>query len=80
MKPHLNQEERHTVSTAESVAYSLPLKEWLTPRELEEEFSIKISTQNKMRGEKTIPYSKVGNFIRYSRVEINTMFENAKVV
>lgn len=55
-------------------------KEWLSPLDLEEEFGIKISTQNKMRMAKTLPYSKIGKFVRYSRVKINQMFEDAKVV
>ncbi len=55
-------------------------KEWLSPLDLEEEFGIKISTQNKMRMAKTLPYSKVGKFVRYSRTKINQMFEDAEVV
>ena len=54
-------------------------KEWLSPHDLEEEFGIKISTQNKMRMAKKIPYSKVGKFVRYSRTKINKMFEDAEV-
>lgn len=56
------------------------LKEWLTPHELEETFNIKMSTQNKMRMAKTLPHSKVGKFIRYSRTRINQMFADAEVV
>jgi len=56
------------------------VKEWLTPKELESEFGIKISTQNKMRMRKVIPYSKVGKFVRYSRTKINQMFEDAEIV
>ena len=57
-----------------------PLKEWLTPLELEKEFGIKISTQNKMRMAKTLPYHKIGKYVRYHRPDINKMFLNAKVV
>jgi len=57
-----------------------PLKEWLSPLELEKEFGIKISTQNKMRMAKTLPHSKVGKFIRYSRIRINQMFIDAEIV
>ncbi len=59
---------------------NVPLKEWLSPLELEEEFGIKRSTQNKMRMKKVIPYSKLGKFVRYSRTKINQMFEDAEVV
>ncbi len=58
----------------------VPMKEWLSPLELEEEFGIKVSTQNKMRMKKIIPYSKLGKFVKYSRTKINQMFEDAKVV
>ena len=56
------------------------LKEWLTPAELQSLYGIKISTQNKMRMAKTLPYSKVGKFIRYSRTKINQMFKDAEVI
>lgn len=55
------------------------LHEWLTPKQFEEEYQIKISTQNKMRRARKLPYSKVGNFIRYNRTKINKMFESAEV-
>ena len=57
-----------------------PQKDWLTPADLEAEYGIKISTQNKMRMKKTLPYSKVGKFVRYSRTKINKLFEDAEVV
>lgn len=55
-------------------------KDWLSPVELEQEFGLKTSTQNKMRMAKKIPYSKVGSFVRYSRVKINEWLEDAAVV
>ena len=54
-------------------------KEWISPQELVEEFGISKSTQAKMRMKKTIPYSKVGNFVRYSRTEIHKWLSEAKV-
>ena len=54
-------------------------KDWLSTNDLEEEFGIKISTQNKMRMAKKISYSKVGKFVRYNRTKINKMFEDAEV-
>ena len=55
-------------------------KEWLTPQDLEIEFGIKISTQNKMRMARKLPYSKIGKFVRYNRSKINKMFEDAEVL
>ena len=43
-------------------------------------YEIKKSTQAKMRMYNKIPFSKVGNFIRYDRVEIDKWLENHKVV
>lgn len=56
------------------------VKNWLLPIEFEEEFGIKVSTQNKMRMRKAIPYSKIGNFIWYSRAKINKWLEDAEVL
>ena len=49
-------------------------KEWLTPKDLEEEFGIKQKTQEKMRmasHPSDIPFSKVGKFVYYERAQIN---------
>ena len=56
------------------------LKMWLSPQDLENEFGIKMSTQNKYRMAKKLPYSKVGKFVKYSRAKINKLFEDAEVV
>ena len=55
------------------------MKEWLTPLELEQEFGIKVNTQNRMRMAGRLPYSKVGKFVRYSRTRINQLFSDADV-
>ena len=56
-------------------------KLWLSPEELEVEFGIKRSTQNKMRMRKAIPYSKIGaKVVRYNRDRINQWLSDAKVV
>ena len=55
-------------------------KLWLTPDELEVEFGILKSTQNKMRMAKTLPFHKIGKYVRYHRPDINQMFLDAKVV
>jgi len=48
---------------------------WLNTDTLEEEFGIAKSTQAKYRSDKTIPYSKVGGFIFYSREKIYQWLE-----
>lgn len=58
----------------------LSQKEWLTPVELESEFHIATSTQAKLRISKTLPYHKIGKYVRYKRADINEWFDNAKVV
>ena len=55
-------------------------KQWLDPNELETEFNISKSTQAKKRMNRTIPFHKVGKYIRYKREDINQMFEDAKVI
>ena len=51
-------------------------KLWLTPKELESEYSISVSTQAKWRMDRKIPFSKVGKFIRYNREDINQWLKN----
>lgn len=55
-------------------------KEWLTPADLEAEYDIPKSSQNKMRIKKYIPYSKIGGRVRYSRTAINKWLEDAAIV
>ena len=55
-------------------------KPWLNADELEAEFGILKSTQAKMRMARTLPYHKVGKYVRYHRPDINKMFLDAKVV
>jgi len=54
-------------------------KEWLTPKELAQEFRFSESTQAKYRMERKIPFSKIGRYIRYSRDEINKWLEVNRV-
>lgn len=54
-------------------------KRWLSPKNLEQEFEITISTQAKLRMGKKIPFSKIGKFIRYDRILINKWLENHNV-
>ncbi len=55
-------------------------KTWLNADELEVEFGILKSTQSKMRMAKTLPYHKIGKYVRYHRPDIDKMFLDAKVV
>lgn len=58
------------------------LKRWLSPRDLEEEFGISQSSQSKMRmssNSSTLPFSKIGKYIKYDRIEIDKWFENHRV-
>ena len=55
-------------------------KTWLNTEELEDEFGILKSTQAKMRMAKTLPYHKIGKYVRYHRPDIDQMFLNAKVI
>ena len=55
-------------------------KDWLNSDELEAEFGILKSTQSKMRMARTLPYHKIGKYVRYHRPDINRMFLDAKVV
>ena len=54
-------------------------KSWLTPMELETEYGFSKSRQARLRMERKIPFSKIGNYIRYSREAINHWLENARV-
>jgi hypothetical protein len=58
------------------------LKRWLSPRELELEYGFSLSAQAKMRMIKnhvSIPYSKVGGYVRYDRFEIDKWLENHQI-
>jgi hypothetical protein len=55
-------------------------KEWLSTIDLEKEFGISISSQNKMRMAKKIPYSKFGKKVFYSRSKINALLEGCAIV
>ena len=57
-------------------------KRWLNPAEFAEEFSISKSSQSKMRmasNNSLLPFSKVGKFVLYDRVEINKWLEDHQV-
>lgn len=57
-------------------------KRWLTPQELEKEYGFNKSSQAKMRmfsNSSNLPFSKVGKFIRYDRIEIDMWLEEHRV-
>lgn len=57
-------------------------KRWLSPKDLEEEFGFSMSTQSKMRmtsNSSSLPFSKVGKYIRYDRVEIDKWLEDHRI-
>lgn len=57
-------------------------KRWLSPKELAEEFGFSESSQAKMRmasSSSTLPFSKVGKYIKYDRIEIDKWLESHKV-
>ncbi|CAA6805372.1 MAG: Unknown protein [uncultured Sulfurovum sp.] len=56
-----------------------PQKRFMTPKELASEYSFSTSTQAKLRMKNKIPFSKIGRYIRYDRIEIDKWIENNKV-
>jgi hypothetical protein len=58
----------------------LKKKRWLSPAELEKEYSLTKSTQAKMRMGGKLPYSKIGALVRYDREEIDKLWEKSKIV
>ncbi len=59
---------------------SLLRPEWLDPIDLATEYKVTINRQKTLRKDRQIPYHKKGNYIRYSRVEIDQWFRDGKVV
>lgn len=61
---------------------NLHSKRWLTPSDVEEEFGFSKSTQAKMRmasNSSNIPFSKIGKYIRYDRIELDKWLEDHKI-
>ncbi len=55
-------------------------KEWLNPREVNEEFNFSTSTLAKWRmNNLNLPFSKMGKYIRYKRDDIIHFLESNKV-
>ena len=55
-------------------------KEWLSPKEVEAEYGLSVSTLAKWRmAKKNIPFSKIGKAVKYKRSDIET-FLNASAI
>lgn len=54
-------------------------KRWLNPKELYIEYGFTESNQGKLRMKRAIPFSKMGNYIRYDRIEIDKWIESNAV-
>ena len=55
---------------------------WMTPKQLTEEYGFSESWQNKARmvsSGSTLPFHKVGKFVKYDRHEIDQWIEQHKV-
>ena len=57
-------------------------KRWFDPSEFEKEYGFSKSTQSKMRmssNASTLPFSKIGKFIRYDRILIDKWLEDHQI-
>jgi len=54
-------------------------KRWLNPKNLADEYGFGESNQAKLRMERKIPFSKIGRYIRYDRIEIDKWLELNRV-
>jgi len=70
----------HNIENLINEVSKLKKKRWLTPDELEKEYGITKSTQAKKRMNGRLPYSKLGQLVRYDRNKIDELLENAEVV
>lgn len=52
---------------------------FMTPKQLEEEYSFSENNQAQMRMKKRIPYIKVGGYVKYDRIEIDKWLEQNAV-
>ena len=55
-------------------------KRWFDPDDLFKKYGFTKSNQAIMRMEKRIPFSKIGRYVRYDRIEIDKWLENHAVV
>lgn len=52
-----------------------PQNRFMTPKQLEEEYSFSEANQAQMRMKKRIPYIKIGGYVKYDRIEIDKWLE-----
>ena len=52
---------------------------WLSIQDFTADFGISKSTQQRLRKNHSLPYSKLGGIIRYDRLKIDAMFEQHEV-
>ncbi len=52
---------------------------WLTVKDVVDQFGFSIATQQRLRQENTLKYSKIGRVIRYDRSNIDKMLEDHEV-
>jgi len=57
----------------------VPLNRWLSPNDLVKEYGFSKSNQDKLRMKRKIPFSKIGRYIRYDRLEIDKWLELNKI-
>ncbi len=54
-------------------------KRWLSIQDFTRDYSISRSTQQRLRSEGKLPFSKIGKIIRYDRLKIDEFFSNHSV-
>ena len=78
----MNLEERQISQIIAELQKAENKNRWLSPSDIEEEYGFSKSTQSKMRmqsSSSTIPFSKIGKYIRYDRVAIDKWLEEHQV-
>lgn len=71
-----------SINLEQKIGYASRYPRWMSPEILAKEYSFSKSTQAKMRmasNSSTIPFSKIGKYIRYDRVAIDKWLEDHKV-
>jgi len=68
--------EQKQTELKESISQPIQ-KEWLNPKNVEDEYSMSVSTLAKWRMKNiNLPYSKVGKYIKYKRADIEAFLNN----
>ncbi len=53
--------------------------DWMTIQDFEDEFQVSVQLQASWRHKKRLPYSRIGNTVRYQRSKIDKFFKDAEV-